>query len=70
MKKYYADINLYFDNMKYGIAGDTSTSRKEMIELLQEFAKDLNLKCDTKSKKFFDKQGKEVGSFTLASKTM
>ena len=70
MKKYYADINLYFDNMKYGIAGDTSTSRKEMIELLKDFAKRFNLECNTKSKKFFDKQGKEVGSFTLASKTM
>lgn len=70
MRKYYADIDLYFDNRKYGIVGDITTNRKEMIELLESFAKNFNLKCNAKSKKFFDKQGKEVGSFTLASKTI
>lgn len=70
MRKYYANIDLYFDNMKYGIVGDTSTDRKEMIELLKDFGKKLNLECNTKSKKFFNKQGKEVGSFTLSSKTI
>lgn len=70
MKKYYADINLYFDNMKYSIAGDISTNRKEMIELLKDFGKKLNLECNTKSKKFVNKQGKEVGSYTLTSITI
>lgn len=68
MRRYYADIILDFDNMKHGIVGDTTTTRKEMIEVIEDFGKDFNLTINTKSKKFFDKQGKEVGSFTLEAR--
>lgn len=66
MKKYYADIDLYFDDMKHGIVGEMS--RKEMVEMVKDHAKKLNLECNTKSKKLFDKQGKEVGRFSITSK--
>jgi len=68
MRKYYANINLYFDEHKYSIVGDDSTNRQEMIELIQKFAKIRELNCNVKTKSFFDKKGKEVGIFTLASK--
>ena len=69
MKKYYADINLYFDDMKYGIVGDTSSNRQEMIDMIKNFAKELGLTCNTKTKKLFDKNGKEVGTYVLSSQT-
>jgi hypothetical protein len=70
MKKYYADIDLYFDDMSYGIVGDSNTTRIEMINLVKDFAKEMNLECNTKSKKLFNKEGKEVGSFTINSRTI
>ena len=68
-RKYYADIDLYFDDMKYSIVGDEGLKKQELIELVEDFAKDFNLECDKKQKKFFDKEGKEVGSYTVAAKT-
>lgn len=69
MKKYYADIDLYFDEMKYSIVGDSPILRKDMVELVKDFAKKMNLVCDTKVKRFFNKEGKEVGSYEITSKT-
>lgn len=70
MRKYYADIDLYFDDMKHGIVGDASTSRNEMVELIKDYAKKLNLECNTKTKKLFDKSGKEVGRYSLTSRVI
>lgn len=67
-KKYYADINLYFDKRKYSIVGDTTLKKKELIELVEDFAKDLKLTCNTKIKKFFDNNGKEMGTYEINSR--
>lgn len=69
-KKYYADINLYFDTRKYGIIGDTSTKRQEIIDMVKDFSKELKLTCDTKSRKLFNAEGKEVGNYTISSRTV
>lgn len=70
MKKYYADINLYFDTMKYSIVGDYTAKKQEIVELVEEFAKARQLTCNKKTKKFFDNNGKEVGEFEVSSKTI
>jgi len=67
-KKYYADITLDFDEMKYGITCEAGTKKQELVDLVKQFATSKNLVCDTKSKKFF-KEGKEVGRYEIASKT-
>jgi hypothetical protein len=36
MKKYYADINLYFDTMKYGIVGDYTAKKQEIVEMVEK----------------------------------
>lgn len=69
-KKYYADIDLYFDTRKYGIVGDLTTKKQEIVDLVKDFGKERKLTCDTKSKKFFDVNGKEVGKFIIASRTI
>lgn len=69
-KKYYADIDLYFDTRKYGIVGDINMKKKEIVDMVKEFGEKLKLTCNTKSKKFYDANGKEVGSFTIASRTI
>jgi len=68
MRKYYADINLHFDNMKYGIVGEESTNRKEMIELVKNFAKEMNYTCNTKTARIIDKNGKEIGQYSITSR--
>ena len=70
MKKYYADINLYFDTMKYGIVGDYTAKKQEIVEMVEEFAKARQLTCNNKTKKLFDKSGKEVGEFEISSRTI
>lgn len=65
MKKYYADINLIFDDMKHSIVGEMK--RQEMIELIKDFAEELKLDCDTRSKTFTDKKGNVVGKFFITS---
>lgn len=70
MKKYYADINLYCDTMKYGIVGDYTAKKQEIVEMVEEFAKARQLICNKKSKKLFDKSGKEVGEFEISSRTI
>ena len=70
MKKYYADINLYFDKMKYGIVGDYTAKKQEIVEMVEEFAKARQLTCNKKTKKLFDKSGKEVGEFEISSRTI
>lgn len=67
-KKYYADITLDFDEMKYSISCEVGTKKQELVDLVKKFATEKKLVCDTKSKKFF-KEGKEVGRFEIASKT-
>lgn len=67
-KKYYADITLDFDEMKYGISCEAGAKKQELIDLIKQFATERKLICDTK-KKIFLKEGKEVGSFKIASKT-
>ena len=37
MKKYYADIKLLFDESKYGIVGDSSVGKKDMVDLPMYF---------------------------------
>lgn len=69
-KKYYADIDLYFDTRKYGIVGEISTKRQEIVDMVKDFGKKHKLTCDTKSKKFFDATGKEVGRYSIASRTI
>lgn len=69
-KKYYADIDLYFDTRRYSIVGDITTKRQEIIDLVKDFSKERKLTCDTKLKKLFDANGKEVGSYSVASKTI
>ena len=70
MKKYYADINLYFDTMKYGIVGDYTAKKQEIVEMVEEFAKARQLTCNKKTKKLFDKNDKEVGEFEISSRTI
>ena len=67
-KKYYADITLDFDEMKYGISCELGSKKQELVDLIKEFAKEKKLECNTKTKKFL-KEGKEVGSFAIYSKT-
>lgn len=67
-KKYYADITLDFDELKYGITCDIGSKKQEVVDLVKKFAAERNLVCDTKKKKLF-KEGKEVGSFKIASRT-
>ncbi len=67
-KKYYADITLDFDTMKYGITCEAGTKKTELVELIKQFATSKNLICDTKNKKFL-KEGKEVGRYEIASRT-
>lgn len=66
--KYYADITLDFSELNYGIICDTQTNKKELIELIKQFATKKNLICDIKTKKFF-KEGKEVGHYKITSRT-
>ncbi len=68
-KKYYADINLYFDNMKYGVVGEVGTKRQEMIDMVRSYAKELGVECNAKTRKLY-KEGKEVGQYTITSKTI
>lgn len=67
-KKYYADIDLYFDTMKYSITTEVGTKRQELIDMIKDFAKSRKLDCNTKTRKLFDKTGKEVGSFIVDSR--
>lgn len=66
MAKYYANIKLYFDDMKYSMV-DSDTTRKEMVEAVKKFAESRKLTCNTKTKKIFNKEGKEVGEFEITS---
>lgn len=67
-KKYYADIDLYFDERKHSIVADETVKRREMTELLEDFGKKRKLTMNAKSKKFFDETGREVGSFEIGVK--
>lgn len=67
-RKYYADIDLYFDERKHSIVADETVKRKEMNELLEDFGKKRKLTMNAKSKKFFDENGREVGSFEIGVK--
>lgn len=66
-KKYYADINLEFDDMKYSIVGEIGTKKQEIVDLVKDFAKSRKMQCDTKTRKLL-KDGKEVGSYEIASR--
>ena len=66
MAKYYANIKLYFDDMKYSMVNSDAT-RKEMVEAVKKFAESRKLNCNTKTKKIFNKEGKEVGEFEITS---
>lgn len=66
MAKYYADIKLYFDEMKYGIV-ESDATRKEMVDAVKKFAESRKLTCNTKTKKLFNKEGKEVGEYEITS---
>ena len=68
MKKYYADINLIFDDMKYGIVGEMK--KQEMIDQIKDFAHKMKLDCNTRNKTFTDAKGNVVGKFTITSKIM
>lgn len=67
-RKYYANIDLYFDTMKYSITAEVGTKRQEIVDMVKDFAKIRKLVCDTKAKKLFDIQGKEVGSFNIGTR--
>ena len=69
-KKYYADIDLYFDTMKYSITTEVGTKKQELVDMIRDFAKSKKLDCNTKTKKLFDKSGKEVGEFEISSRTI
>ena len=64
-KKYYADIDLYFDTMKYSITTEVGTKKQELVDMIKDFAKSKKLDCNTKTKKLFDSNGKEVGAFKI-----
>ena len=64
-KKYYADIDLYFDTMKYSITTEVGTKKQELVDMIKDFAKSKKLDCNTKTKKLFDSKGKEVGTFKI-----
>lgn len=64
-KKYYADIDLYFDTMKYSITTEVGTKKQELVDMIKDFAKSKKLDCNTKTKKLFDSNGKEVGTFKI-----
>lgn len=66
-KKYYADINLEFDDMKYSIVGEIGTKKQEIVDLVKDFAKSHKMQCDTKTRKLL-KDGKEAGSYEIASR--
>jgi len=66
-KKYYANIDLYFDEMKYSITGEVGTKKQEVLELVKDFAKARKMECNCKEKKLF-KEGTEVGSFIIDAK--
>lgn len=66
-KKYYANIDLYFDEMKYTIVGEMGTKKQEVLDLVKDFAKTRKMECNSKTKKLF-KEGTEVGSFTIDAK--
>lgn len=68
-KKYYADITLDFDEMHYGIVGDLTTKKQEIVDFVKEFCKTRGLICDTKKKKLY-KDGKEVGYFNITSRSI
>ena len=63
-KKYYANIDLYFDTMKHSIVGDMGTKKQEIVDMVKDFAKKRKMECNTKTKKFY-LDGKEVGSFSI-----
>lgn len=67
-KKYYADIDLYFEEMKYGITVETGSKKQELVDMVKDFAKNKRLTCNTKTKKFFNADGKEVGSYEIGSR--
>ena len=51
---------------KHGLK--VSGKKQELVDLIKQFATERKLVCDTKNKIFL-KEGKEVGSFKIASKT-
>lgn len=63
-KKYYANIDLYFDTMKYSIVGEIGDKKQEIINMVRDFAKKRKMECNTKTKKLYI-DGKEVGSFII-----
>lgn len=63
-KKYYANIDLYFETMKYSIVGEMGTKKQEVIDLVKDFAKSKKMECNSKTKKLFQ-DGKEVGSYEI-----
>jgi hypothetical protein len=67
-KKYYANIDLYFDTMKHSIVAETGTKKIEVLEMVKDFAKGRKLTCNTKTKKLFNAQGQEVGEFEIGSR--
>ena len=54
--------------MKYSITAEVGTKRQEIVDMVKDFAKIRKLVCDTKAKKLFDTQGKEVGSFNIGTR--
>ena len=66
-KKYYANIDLYFEEMKYSIVGEMGTKKQEVLELVKDFAKARKMECNSKTRKLF-KDGNEVGSFIIDAK--
>lgn len=68
-KKYYADITLTFDTMKYSIVGEMGTKKQEMVDMVKDFAKKRKLECNTKTKKLL-RNGEEVGSFEITSRVI
>lgn len=65
MKKYYADIDLEFDEVKHGIVGEMK--RQEMVKLVEEFAHKLKLDCNTRNRTFINDKGQIVGNYTISS---
>ena len=67
-KKYYANIDLYFDNMKYSFVGEVGERKQEVINMIRDFAKKRKMECNTKTKKLY-LNGKEIGSFSINYRT-
>lgn len=67
-RKYVANINLYFDEMKHSIVGDETVKKVEMAGLVKEFAKERRCTINQRTKKIFDASGKEVGEYAIETR--